>query len=66
MQLLLRDPDYTTRLATFLKSLGQHPVVAAPNELELENHADETSLLEMEIYLRVWRVLYPEAEVEVA
>ena len=66
MQLLLRDSDYTNRLASFLTSLGQSPVVAAPNELELENHTDETSRLEMEIYLRVWRVLYPEAEVEVA
>ncbi|MGH3049259.1 MAG: hypothetical protein ACRDLK_03800 [Gaiellaceae bacterium] len=66
MQLVLRDPSYTDRLATFLSSLGQRPVVSGPDHLELENHTDETGRLEMEIYLRVWRVLYPECEVEVA
>ena len=66
MHLLLRDPSYTNRLATFLNSLGQHPVMSGPDQLDLDNHADESSRLEMEIYLRVWHVLYPEAEVELA
>jgi hypothetical protein len=66
MHLVLRDPSYTDRLASFLASLGQRPIVAGPDQLELDNHVDDTERLEIEIYLRVWRVLYPEAEVELA
>lgn len=66
MDLLLRDPAYTDRFASFLTSLGQQPVVAAPDRVELAVGADEASRLEVEIYLRVWRVLHPEAEVEFA
>jgi hypothetical protein len=65
MQLLLRDPVYTERLASFLRSLGQRPIVSGPLTLELDpvepTGPDRT---ELEIYLRVWRVLYPDAEVE--
>lgn len=63
VQLILRDPSYTDRLAGFLSSLGQRPVISGPARVELANHEDDTSHLELEIYLRVWRVLYPEAEV---
>ena len=66
MKLLLRDPAYTDRLASFLRSLGQTPVVCAPDRVELAENGDETSRLEVEIYLRVWRVLHPDAEVELA
>ena len=66
MQLTLRDPSYTDRLASFLSSLGQRPVVSAPDQVEIANNGDETTRLELEIYLRVWHVLYPEAEVELA
>ena len=66
MNLTLRDPSYTDRLASFLTSLGQHPVVAAPDRLELSGSSDETERLELEIYLRVWHVLHPNAEVELA
>lgn len=66
MHLLLHDPSYTDRLASFLKSLGQRPIVAGPDQVELDNHVGESERLEIEIYLRVWRVLYPEAEVELA
>lgn len=66
MHLVLRDPSYTDRLASFLTSLGQRPVVAGPDQVDIDNHAGETERLEMEIYLRVWHVLYPEAEVELA
>ena len=66
MNLLLRDPAYTDRLASFLASLGQRPVVAAPDRVELAVGADESSRLEVEIYLRVWHVLHPEAEVKFA
>jgi hypothetical protein len=66
MNLTLRDPSYTDRLASFLTSLGQHPVVAAPDRLELGGSGDETARLELEIYLRVWHVLHPNAEVELA
>ena len=65
MQLLLSDPVYTERLASFLRSLGQRPIVSGPLNLELDpvepSGLDRT---ELEIYLRVWRVLYPDAEVE--
>jgi len=62
MQLRLSDPSYTDRLATFLRSLGQAVFVAAPNRLDVD--APSTSVAaEIEIYLRVWRVLYPDADV---
>jgi hypothetical protein len=65
MQLLLRDPISTDRLASFLQSLGLRPVRTGPLSLELER-AEEggADRAELEIYLRVWRVLYPEGEVE--
>jgi hypothetical protein len=62
MQLRLSDPSYTDRLATFLRSLGQAVLVAAPNQVEVD--APSTSVVaEIEIYLRVWKVLYPDADV---
>jgi len=64
MQLTLRDPAYTERLASFLSSLGQRPIVSGPRNLDLE--PEEGDREELEIYLRVWRVLYPDAEVELA
>ena len=66
MQLTLHDPVYTDRLASFLRSLGQHPVVRGPDHVELEEAGYETDRAELEIYLRVWRVLYPDAEVDLA
>ena len=60
MQLRLSDPSYTDRLARFLRSLGQTVLVDAPNQLDVETPENE-----LEIYLRVWRVLYPEADVHV-
>jgi hypothetical protein len=59
MQLRLSDPSYTDRLAHFLRSLGQTAIVAGPTQLEVE-----TSHSELLIYLRVWAVLYPDAEVQ--
>jgi hypothetical protein len=65
MQLLLRDPVYTERLASFLRSLGQRPIVSGPLNLELDPvERSGPDRAELEIYLRVWRVLYPDAEVE--
>jgi hypothetical protein len=64
MHLILRDPAYTDRLASFLSSLGQHPIVSGPRDVDLE--PCEGDRAELEIYLRVWRVLYPDAEVELA
>ncbi|HUJ54931.1 MAG TPA: hypothetical protein VLW49_02970 [Gaiellaceae bacterium] len=40
--------------------------MCAPDRVELAENGDETSRLEVEIYLRVWRVLHPDAEVELA
>ena len=65
MHLSLSDPAYTDRLASFLRSLGQRPLVTGPDSLELEPEDDDESRVELEIYLRVWRVLYPDASVEV-
>ena len=65
MHLLLRDSAYTDRLASFLRSLGQAAVVSGPDELALDAPTSETARQEMAIYLRVWQVLYPEAEVEI-
>ena len=64
MQISLRDPAYTDRLAAFLRSLGQTVVVNGPNRVELVADDGELSRGEVQIYLRVWRVLYPEAEVD--
>lgn len=58
MQLVVSDPAYTERLAAFLRSVGQQPVVSGPDALELDAPAPE-----IEIYLRVWRVLHPEGDV---
>ena len=64
MRLLLRDPDYTERLASFLRSLGQRPIVSGPDHVDLDPPENETDRAELEIYLRVWRVLYPDANVQ--
>jgi hypothetical protein len=60
MQLRLSDPSYTDRLALFLRSLGQTVLDSGPTQLEVG-----TPRSELEIYLRVWAVLYPDAEVQV-
>jgi hypothetical protein len=62
MQLRLSDPSYTDRLATFLRSLGQTVLVAAPNQVEVDAPTSSAAA-EIRIYLRVWRVVYPDAEV---
>jgi hypothetical protein len=66
MQLFLRDPSYTERLAAFLTSVGRRAVVAAPDRVDIDESADDTQRLELELYLRVWQVLYPDADVELA
>jgi len=60
MRLLLRDAAYTERLAAFLRSVGQQPVVAAPDALDVD-----VEPAELDVYLRVWQVLEPDAEVTV-
>jgi hypothetical protein len=64
MQLRLSDPSYTDRLANFLRSLGQAAIVAGPGQLEVDLSPTGQTPAELEIYLRVWRVLYPDAEVQ--
>jgi hypothetical protein len=64
MQLRLSDPSYTDRLATFLRSLGQTVLVNAPNQLEIDVPPTSSAAAEIQIYLRVWKVLYPDAEVQ--
>jgi len=65
MQLRLSDPSYTDRLASFLRSLGQTAIVAAPGQLEVVLPPAPDATVELGIYLRVWKVLYPETEVQV-
>ena len=61
MQLHLHDSAYTDRLAAFLRSVGQQPIVAGPSSVEI---GGDTEAAEVEVYLRVWKVLYPDAEVK--
>jgi hypothetical protein len=67
MQLRLGDTIYTERLASFLESLGQATIVSGPNEIEIlapdSGKAGDMARREIAIYLRVWSVLYPDAEV---
>jgi hypothetical protein len=66
MQLFLRDPSYTERLVEFLASVGRHAVATAPNQVDLGEHDDDLQRVEVELYLRVWRVIHPDADVELA
>jgi hypothetical protein len=66
MQLYVRDPSYTDRLAAFLTSVGRRAVVAASDRVDVDDPAEDTQHLELELYLRVWSVLYPDADVELA
>jgi hypothetical protein len=66
MHLFVRDPRYTDRLAAFLTSVGRNAVVGAPDRVDLAESAEDAQHLELELYLRVWRVLYPDADVELA
>jgi hypothetical protein len=65
MEIRLTDPSYADRLATFLRSLGQTATVSAPGRVRVTLPRGHDALVELEIYLRVWTVLYPEAEVQV-
>jgi hypothetical protein len=62
MQLRLSDPSYTDRLATFLRSLGQTVLVDGPIRIEVDAPTS-SAVTEIQIYLRVWKVLYPDVEV---
>lgn len=68
MNLHVRDPAYTDRLASFFRGLGQTAHVAGPDEVEVlvpaRGAGGAEARTELEIYLRVWRVLYPDAAVE--
>jgi hypothetical protein len=64
--LRLRDPSYTERLVSFLDSVGLSAVVAGPGAVELIAASGRTpDAAELEIYLRVWRVLEPDGIVDV-
>ncbi len=66
MQLLLHDPLHTDQLAAFLTSVGRRAVVSAPDRVDVDGSDDDSQRLELELLLRVWRVLEPDAEVEPA
>jgi hypothetical protein len=59
LRLLLRDPEFTDRLAAYLRSVGQEPRVLEQGRIEVDAPADET-----DAYLRVWKVMHPGAAVE--
>jgi hypothetical protein len=65
MQLFLHDPSYTDQLVAFLTSVGRRAVVGAPDRVDLEESPDDSEHVELELFLHVWRVLYPDAEVEI-
>ena len=65
MQLRLSEPGYTDRLATFLTSLRQTVWVTAPGQIEVDLPDSPNARGELEIYLRVWKVLYPDADVQI-
>jgi hypothetical protein len=69
MEIRIAEPVYTDRLASFLESLGQTAITCGPGQIDLivaDTEPERTSALsEIEIYLRVWRVLYPDAEIEI-
>ena len=60
----MRDSGYTDRLAAFLTSVGRPAVVAGPNRIDVSDSEDASDDVELQLYLRVWRVLYPDAEVD--
>lgn len=64
MRLQLSDPAYTEHLVDFLRSVGQPAYAAAPDRVEVEGAGDEAWQLEIALYVRVWRVLHPEAVVD--
>jgi hypothetical protein len=59
-------PRTPTGLAAFLTSVGRRAVVGAPDRVDIDETADDTQHLELELYLRVWSVLYPDADVQLA
>lgn len=65
MLLQLSDPAATERLAAFLRSLGQTAEIVGDGRVELDVPDGEAAHAEVEIYLRVWRVLNPTDEVTI-
>jgi hypothetical protein len=68
MDIRITEPIYTDRLASFLERLGQTAIQCGPGQIDLILPDGEperaAALTEVEIYLRVWQVLYPDAEIE--
>jgi hypothetical protein len=63
---LRTNPEYSERLASFFTSLGQRAVVVGPGRVDVSLPADEAvAERELAIYLRVWAVMYPDAQVTV-
>jgi hypothetical protein len=40
--------------------------VGGPDRVDIDETAEDSQHLELELYLRVWSVLYPDAEVQLA
>jgi hypothetical protein len=63
--LRLTDPVFTERLLAFLRSVGQTAEIVGPGEVEVTTAENDDARAELEIYVRVWRVLNVSAEVTV-
>ena len=64
MELRLSDPSYTDRLVAFLRSVGQTAMVTGPGLVDVDVVPADGDLVELEVYLGVWEVLYPGTEVQ--
>src|SRR5687767_5412043 len=67
MNIRIAEPVYTDRLASFLESLGQTAITCGPGHIDLiipdTDPERMIALNEVRIFLRVWGVLYPDAEI---
>jgi hypothetical protein len=61
LHLSVHDPAYTDRLAAFLRSVGLEPRLDGSQQIEVDAEQSE-----LEVYLRVWRVMNPDAAVDVS
>lgn len=62
---LRTQPEYSERLASFFASLGRSAAVANPGRVRVEFPPGTEAERELDIYLRVWAVMHPEAEVSI-
>ena len=62
---LRTQPEYSERLASFFASLGRSAAVADAGRVQVEFPPGVEAEHELDIYLRVWAVIHPDAEVTI-